>query len=135
MSTGIPLQQDCDVLSPQEHALWALIGLPGPGKNAPMVLPPSVLRQWSEHLWECGFRHQPDLQEIKYVPPASQQSWMAGAAGRWVNKDMVLPAKVTAPDISGLSQDEKRVLLERLAAEVNQAPPEEPTDTAEVSDG
>lgn len=136
MSTGIPLQSECDVLSPEEHALWALVGLPGPGKNAPMVLPPSVLRQWSQHLWECGFRHTPELQEKKYVPPSSASNWLAGSAGRWVSIFTVLPAEDTAPDISSLSMDEKRVLLEKLSADIYPAAADTAgEDRAEVHDG
>lgn len=136
MAKGIPLQVDCDVLSPEEHALWALIGLPGPGKNAPLVLPPSVVRDWSKHLWECGFRHDPSLQEKKYIPPASATTWMAGSAGRWVSMNTELPAEVTAPDTSGLSQEEKQVLLDRLSSELKpQAPDRAHEDVAEVHDG
>lgn len=132
---GIPLQHECDMSSPEEHALWALVGLPGPGQHAPLVMPPAVLKQWSKRLWELGFRHDPDLQELKYVPPAADSNWVAGAAGRWVNVNAVLPAEDTAPDVSHLSADEKRVLLERLAAEMTPAQQEQNEDIAEVDNG
>ena len=41
----IPLQTACDPASPEEHALWALVGLAGPAASAPLVVPTSTLRQ------------------------------------------------------------------------------------------
>ncbi|AKK04602.1 putative DUF2744 family protein [Corynebacterium mustelae] len=116
---NIPLQQDCDMNDPDEHALWALVGLAGPTAHAPLVLPPQVLRKWSRRMWECGFRHNPELQEIKYVPPPLDTNWVLGAAGQWVGIDTPLPAEITAPDTSHLTDEEKRVLLARLVNELN----------------
>lgn len=129
---SIPLQSDCDPTNPEEHFLWALVGLPGPGKHAPLMIPSVGLRPMSQRLWDLGYRHHPELQTLKFVPPASETSWIAGAAGRWAPIDEVLPAEVTAPDTSGLTMEEKRVVLERLEAELN--PPTNTTteDMAQV---
>lgn len=130
----IPLQADCDMTNPEEHLLWALVALPGVESQAPMIVPPPLLRAWSAHLYRCGFRFDQRLQEIKYVPPAGQTHWMAGSGGRWVGIDEPLPAEDTAPSIDHLSLAEKQVLLDRLTVEL--AEPATPvTDHAEVHDG
>ncbi|MFP7366280.1 DUF2744 domain-containing protein [Corynebacterium callunae] len=135
MSNGIPLQSECDASSPEEHALWALVGLPGPGKNAPLMMPPPALREISQHLWECGFRHDPDLQKKKYVPPRSASNWIACGAGRWVPINTVLPAEDTVPDLSSWSVEEKRALLANLQSELQAETPNSQEDRAEVHDG
>ena len=118
---AIPIQSACDPNLPEEHALWALVGLAGPAVNAPLVVPVSVLRKWSEHLYRCGFRHDSSLQEIKYIPPQGDTDWIMAAGGRWVSIDEQLPAEVTAPDLSHLTAAEKRVIFQRLAGELNPA--------------
>lgn len=123
----IPLQSSCDPADPAEHALWALTGLAGPSSHAPLILPVAVSRRWSRHLWDCGFRHHPELQNIKYIPPAAGTNWVVGAAGEWVDINTPLPPERTAPDISHLSDAEKLVLLAQLLV---QFPPDE-----EVADG
>lgn len=124
----IPLQADANMLDPAEHLTWALVALPGPGGDAPLVVPPAALANWSAHLYRCGFRHHPEHQEIKYVPPQLGGDWMQAPGGRWVPIDEELPPEVTAPDVSALSVEEKRVLFEALAAELeagSAAPPED----------
>ena len=129
---SIPVQSACDPDLPEEHVLWALVGLSGPAANAPLIVPPSVLRKWSEHLYRCGFRHDPDLQEIKYVPPQGPHDWITSAGGQWVDVAEDLPAELTAPDLAGLSMAEKRVLLDQLNAELNPVG-EAPVTEAQVS--
>ena len=115
---SIPIQSECNPNLPDEHVLWALVGLAGPSANAPLVVPVSILRKWSQHLYRCGLRHDPELQEIKYVPPQGPQDWIMSAGGSWVDVSEELPAEVTAPDTSHLSAAEKRILLDRLSAEL-----------------
>ncbi|MBV7294935.1 DUF2744 domain-containing protein [Corynebacterium sp. TAE3-ERU12] len=81
---SVPDQDKCDPESPDEHLLWALMGLPGPGATAVMLVPEPALRQWSKHLWECGFRHHPELQTRRYEPPSDPLS----GGGEWVNHDV-----------------------------------------------
>lgn len=118
MSTGIPLQSAANMDDPREHVAWALVGLAGPQAHAPMILPLAVQGSWSEQLYKAGFRHHPELQEIKYVPPAKDTNWVMGAAGQWVDINEPLPAEVTAPDTSDLSLEEKQYLLASLAKEL-----------------
>lgn len=112
--TDIPLQVDCDPDDPEEMALWALICLPGLESQAAMLMPPQTLQGWSRRLHELGFRHHPELQTLKYVPPQGGEHWLDSASGRWVPIDQALPPEVTAPDTSHLSDAELRVLGARL---------------------
>lgn len=79
----IPLQDDMNMGDPEEHILWALVNIGG-DLDAPLLMPPVVLRRWARHLWECGFRHHPELQMRFYQPPPDGASVLAGGAGRWV---------------------------------------------------
>lgn len=128
--TRIPLQSEMDPADPKEHALWALVGLPGPGAQAPLILPVEVMRQWSQHLYDAGFRHHPELQQIKYVPPIGDVSWISGSAGRWAPIDEELPPELTAPSVDHLSPEEKKVLLTRLRDELEKPAPPSPGDFA-----
>lgn len=83
---SIPTQQTIDPSKPEEHALWALVNM-GANAGAPLILPEPVLRSWSAHLWRCGFRHHPELQEIDYQPPAEDASVLEAGAGRWVDRE------------------------------------------------
>lgn len=115
---GIPLQATCNPDNPEEHLLWALVGMAGPTSQAPLILPVDIMRQWSKHLYAAGFRHHPEHQTIKYVPPITGNNWVIGAAGDWVDINQPLPPETTAPDTSHLTPDEKQVLLDRLTKEM-----------------
>lgn len=128
----IPLQQDCNLEDPEEAFLWMFSGLPGLEAQAPMLVPPQVARRWSKRMWDAGARPHPELQTIKYVPPSSQQHWLAGAGGKWVPVDQPLPPAVTAPSTDHLSVEEKEILAQRFAAE-GIVPPADDGDVAEVS--
>lgn len=115
--SGIPLQQDCDPNDPDEAFVWLLMGLPGLEEQAPMLVPPQILRKWSRRLWEGGLRWHAKDQVIKYVPPSSQFHWLTGAGGSWVPIDAPLPPEVTAPSLDHLSDAEKLEIVKRLTAE------------------
>lgn len=83
---SIPLQQNMDMTDPEEHALWALVNIGG-DIGAPLLLPVEVMRHWSRHLYECGFRHHPDLQTRWYEPPTGEDSIWHGAGGKWVDHE------------------------------------------------
>lgn len=112
----IPLQEHQDPDNPEEHFLWALVGLPGP-RGAAMLMSPKILRKWSEHLWNAGFRHMPEHQTHEYHPPArGEQHWLNGS-GRWVERGTVERAKrITAPDITHFTPEERRNLVNQLRA-------------------
>lgn len=81
---SLPLQENADMTNPKEHVEWALVNMDSSG--APLIMPRQVLQMWSEHLYRCGFRHDPTLQELFYAPPAGSSPLEAGC-GRWVKAD------------------------------------------------
>lgn len=79
----IPLQDQMNLDDPEEYFLWALVNMDGMS-GAPLILPEPVLRVWSKHLYDCGFRHHPELQQITYRPPVSGTSILEAGGGEWV---------------------------------------------------
>lgn len=132
---NFPLQSAADPTDPVQHVSWALVGLAGPTSHAPLVLPQAVLDKWAKHLYDCGFRHNPELQKIKYIPPAKDTNWVLGAAGEWVPIEQELTPEQSAPDISHLTFDEKAVLFAELARELVAEQPGDAPDMAGVSNG
>lgn len=116
--SGLPLQHDADMADPREHIAWGLVALPHANKTAPLIVAPDVLADWSEQMYKAGFRHHPELQEIKYIPAPASHNWVMGSAGHWGPVDESIPPEVTAPDTSHLSMQEKAILLERLKEEM-----------------
>lgn len=101
----IPIdQRKADMSDPKQHAAWALSSFPVMEDGTPMVLPVISLPLVSEHLWRCGFRHHPELQEIEQRIDSSAALTSAGV--RWVpmEDDEVVPAP--SVDLSNLSDAE-----------------------------
>lgn len=96
---SIPLQHDMDMDDPEQHLLWGLVNM-GEKIGAPLLLPEKFMRDFSKHLYRCGFRHDPSVQEIWYKPPGDGDSIWHGTGGKWVEG----PEKGVAPKF--LSDDE-----------------------------
>jgi len=112
----IPLQEHQDPEDPETALLWALVGLPGP-RTSPMLLSPKILRKWSKHLWDAGLRHHPEEQTHEYHPPARGPGHWLNGAGRWVEKGTVeRAARITAPDITVFTPEERANLVSQLHA-------------------
>ncbi|MBH0775020.1 phage gene 29 protein family protein [Nocardia bovistercoris] len=109
----IPLHEDCDPDDPYEAFVWALVGLPGP-RNSPLLVHPDVLRQWSKHLWDLGFRHYPDEQTKQFHPPARGVTHWLNGAGQWAEMGAQRPPETTAPDVTQLTPDERAYLVRQL---------------------
>ncbi|MBF6449033.1 MULTISPECIES: phage gene 29 protein family protein [Nocardia] len=110
---SIPTYDDCDPNNPHEAFTWALVGLPGP-RNAPLMVHPDVLRQWSKHLWDLGFRHDPQAQTKEYHHPARGVTHWLNGSGRWVPAGTPAPAEVSAPDMAQLTADERAHVVQQL---------------------
>lgn len=113
--------------NPQEHLLWALRSMPA-FAGAGMVTHPGFLRAWSEHLFNCGFRHvgwladQADengmihvknlpKQMVKFQPAVRGPRHGYNNAARWVSVDTPDPEPIHLPDIRQLTIQENEAML------------------------
>lgn len=138
----IPNQADADLRNPEEHFAWALKNMPA-FAGAGLVTHPAFIRQWSSHLWNCGFAHRDYLesladkdgnihvsklprQVLKYQQPVRGPRHGYNNAGRWVTNDTPDPAPINLPDIRHLTIQENEVMLEqyRSAGMIPPAPAE-----------
>lgn len=78
-----PLQANCDPKKPSEFMAWAMVAPPRI-KGAALVLSSEYCQEYSQHLWDLGFRHHKRLQKKKYRPPSlGDPHWLTNP-GRWV---------------------------------------------------
>lgn len=138
----IPSQKDADFNNPEEHFLWALRNMPA-FAGAGMVTHPGFLRQWSAHLWGCGFAHRDYLerladddgnihvsklprQSLKFQPAVRGPRHGYNNAARWVDAGTPDPEPINLPDISQLTIQENHYMLEqyRHAGMIPAEPPE-----------
>lgn len=120
---GIPLQKDMNMEDPGEHVLWGLVNA-GERIGAPLLLPEPFMKEFSRHLYRCGFRHHPELQEIWYKPPTEDATLFEGIGGEWIESDEpgVMPElysreEVLQKMVSVLSPSDRITLLEQLGGE------------------
>ena len=144
----IPTKDQADMNNPEEHFLWALRNMPS-FAGAGMVTHPGFLRQWSAHLWNCGFAHRDYLegladengmihvsqlpkQTIKFQPAMRGPRHGFNNAARWVSQDTPEPVPINLPDIRELTIQENQMMLEqyRSAGMIPQSTA--PADTAVV---
>lgn len=101
----IPIdQRKADMEDPEQHFGWALSNFPVREDGTPMVLPIMCLPIVSRHLWDCGFRHHPDLQTIRQQADPSVALEQAGV--RWVLTDDGAPDPLPTVDLANLSDAE-----------------------------
>jgi Protein of unknown function (DUF2744) len=125
-------QKDVDWTKPEEHFAWALRNMPTGGDSGAVVYP-GFLRQWSEHLWRCGFAHRDYLegladadgninvsqlpqQEIVYRKPYRGPNHHYNNAARWARADEPEPPPVRIPDIDQLTIQENMAMIEQYRA-------------------
>lgn len=123
----IPTQEQADLGKPDEHFLWALRNMPA-FAGAGVITHPGFLRQWSEHLWNCGFAHTDWLagladedgnihvsklpkQSIKFQPAIRGPRHTYNNAARWVSTDTPDPEPILLPDIRQLTIQENEAML------------------------
>lgn len=112
---AIPLHEHSNPNKPDEAFLWALVGLPGQ-QRAPLMVHPDVLRKWSKHLWDLGFRHYPELQTKEYHPPARGIDQWFNGSGDWLPAGTPKAAHSTAPNMAELTVHERGRIIEALHA-------------------
>jgi len=120
-------QDTADMNNPQEHVLWALRNMPA-FAGAGMVTHPGFLRAWSEHLWQCGFRHRDWLEQqadengmihvsklpkqaLKFQEPMRGPRHGYNNAARWVGVNEPDPEPIHLPDIRELTIQENEAML------------------------
>jgi hypothetical protein len=125
----IPLQEQADMNNPQEHFLWALRNMPA-FAGAGMVTHPGFLREWSEHLWKCGFAHRDFLENLadedgnihvsklprqilKFQQAVRGPRHGYNNAARWVPVDSPDAEPINLPDIRKLTIQENEIMLEQ----------------------
>lgn len=121
-----PTQETHNPLDPREHFAWALRNVPMFGNAA--TVHPELPKEWSEHLWKCGFAHRDYLegladengmihvsqlpkQTIKLQPPFRGPRSYYNNAARWVDADAPAPEVFRIPDIRQLTQQENEWML------------------------
>lgn len=126
----IPTQDEADMGNPEEHLVWALRNMPALAGTG-MVTHPGFLREWSKHLWECGFRHTDYLasladedgnihvsqlpkQTIKFQQAMRGPSHIYNNAARWVGKDTPDPKPMRLQDVTKLTIQEQHVMAKQL---------------------
>ncbi|WP_051407330.1 DUF2744 domain-containing protein [Nocardia sp. CNY236] len=108
-----PTQNHCDPEDPEQHLLWALAQIPM-SRNQPMLLQESIARVISKHLYECGFRHHPELQQKKLQLPYRGQQHTLNGSARWVPADAEDPEPVVLPDMSAMTVHEQEHVINQL---------------------
>ena len=125
----IPVQEQANMNNPQEHFLWALRNMPA-FAGAGVVTHPGFLRQWSEHLWNCGFAHRDYLESLadedgnihvsklprqilKFQPAVRGPRHAYNNAARWVSTETPDPEPINLPDIRQLTIQENEIMLEQ----------------------
>ena len=114
-----------------------------------MVTHPGFLRQWSEHLWKCGFAHRDFIESLadengnihvsklprqilKFQPAVRGPRHAYNNAARWVTTDAPDPQPINLPDIRQLTIQENEIMLEQYRS-AGMIPPEPPSPSkAEV---
>lgn len=148
---AIPSLAESDLNNPEEHFLWALRSLPMAAGSGMMTLSP-FLREWSKHLWECGFAHTSYLEgladedgnvHVSKLPKQQLQFQEAfrgphhsyNPAGRWVKEGSEEPKPFIVPNIRQMTQQEMYALAYQLEHEGIKIPvPPKPVTGSVVND-
>lgn len=138
-----PRYEATDFDDPDDFAVWAFAGLPHM-KGAPLGMPIPLIRWISRRLWDCGFRHHPELRTIKYRPPhAGMGVAMLSAAGEWVpidepdpEPDPESPAVAAARQVLGqLAPGQRRQVVNALGLTPQETAGDDPLVPYRKADG
>lgn len=109
----IPTAESCDQTDPRTVFKWAFVAWPFT-KDQPFTPPSDLAEEWSQRLWELGFRHDPDAQTKKIRPPHRGQQHPLNNTSHVVDVDEPEPDPVVIPDMSGYTAHEQVVVAEQL---------------------
>ena len=131
MESRIPTREMCNQDDPRTAFKWAFVAWPLT-ETQPFTPPPDIAEEWSQRLWELGFRHHPDLQSKRIAAPHRGQQHPLNNSSVVVDVDAPDPEPVIIPDMTDLTAHEQAVVAEQLyqtGVLKRQAPPR---DTATV---
>lgn len=129
----IPKQENCNPEDPRDAFRWAFVALPFAG-STPLIVDPNVIPDWSQLLWDLGFRHHPELQTKRVIPPPRGPE-MFNPAVLVVDKDAPDPDPVVIQDPATLNAHEQEIQLERYR-QIGRLPAEgNPGEGAELYGG
>lgn len=106
--------ENSDMDDPEQHAAWALGLIPGIGQS-PLIFPENYASAISQHLFELGFRHHPELQSKKWRRPYRGQQTGFNPAGNWVPIDDPDPDPVVLPNVNAYTAQENEAILAQYA--------------------
>ncbi|AZA08692.1 phage gene 29 protein family protein [Corynebacterium pseudopelargi] len=120
----IPVDQTkADMSDPEQHFGWAVASIPPVGYNPdlPNIVFPLLYLPWlSQFLWDCGFRHHPELQVIRQRVDESAPLRNAGVQWERIpNGEAVATPQPTGVDLTTMSDEDAQALLEALKARLN----------------
>lgn len=97
-------QENCNPDSAEEFALWAVLNYVY--KDQPMPWNVLMAKDFSKHLAECGFVHDPSRQQKKFRRPHRGQQTHFNGAGSWVGMDEPDPVPFVVQDLEELTPAE-----------------------------
>lgn len=108
----LPTIDNCDPEDPREAFQWAFVALPFAG-STPLMVDPNIRPEWSQLFWDLGFRHHPELQTKRVIPPHRGPQHALNPSVMVVDKDEPDPDPVVIQDPASLNAYEQDIQLER----------------------
>ena len=112
----LPTLETCNQDDPKECYQWAFIAMPFHG-STPFNVEDALRPEWSQQLWDLGFRHHPELMVKKFRAPFRGQQHALNNSGAWVDLDDPEPDPVALPDVTEFTRHEQEVIAEQLRQE------------------
>lgn len=128
--------ESCNQDDPKEAFQWALISLPFAG-STPLIVQPEVRPEWSQLFWDLGFRHHPDLQVKKIIPPVRGQLTSLNGSAMVVGMDEEPPEGEFIQDPASMTPyaAEMQLELHRRNGTLKDWTPEGPEGASVVQGG
>lgn len=131
-TSRIPSRDNCDQADPRTAFKWAFVAWPFT-KDQPFTPPSDLAEEWSQRLWDLGFRHDPDAQTKKIMPPHRGQQHPLNNTSYVVDKDEPDPAPMSIPNMEAHTVHEQAHVGEQLYRNGIWKRPEPEIDKASVA--
>lgn len=126
-----PTYENCDQDNPKDWMVWALMAFPWLG-DVPMPIDPMSWEDICQYMWDLGFRHHPELQVKKIIPPTRGPKHYTNQSARIVEMDHE-QKPIILPDPSEQTEEEQEMYIARLRETGALAAEQEIVDKASVS--